>query len=144
MYWLRGDRAIPAELLPQICVLLKTFEPLDLLESQAERVAFKIPDPKQTSGKEFHKHVFQDVYAWAGECRTVPIAKGNSLSLDQSTSGRNCRSYFINSPASNICEGTILRDSANAPLTTLARSTLCILFARETDEHNVNSFESWL
>ena len=53
MYWLRGDRAIPAELLPQICVLLKTFEPLDLLESQAGRVAFKIPDPKQTSGKEF-------------------------------------------------------------------------------------------
>ena len=53
MYWLRGDRAIPAELLPQICVLLKNFEPLDLLESQAGRVAFKIPDPKQTSGKEF-------------------------------------------------------------------------------------------
>jgi predicted thioredoxin/glutaredoxin len=53
MYWLRGDRAIPAELLPQICVLLKNFEPLDLLESQAGRVAFKIPDPKQTSEKEF-------------------------------------------------------------------------------------------
>ncbi len=53
MYWLRGDRAIPAELLPQICVLLKNFEPLDLLESQAGRVAFKIPDPKQTSSKEF-------------------------------------------------------------------------------------------
>jgi regulatory protein CII len=53
MYWLRGDRAIPAELLPQICVLLKNFEPLDFLESQAGRVAFKIPDPKQTSEKEF-------------------------------------------------------------------------------------------
>ena len=53
MYWLRGDRAIPAELLPQMCVLLKNFEPLDLLESQAGRVAFKVPDPKQTSGKEF-------------------------------------------------------------------------------------------
>ena len=26
---------------------------VDLLESQARRVAFKIPDPKQTSGKEF-------------------------------------------------------------------------------------------
>jgi hypothetical protein len=53
MYWLRGDRPIPAELLPQICVLLKNFEPLDILESQAGRVAFKIPDPKQTSEKEF-------------------------------------------------------------------------------------------
>jgi hypothetical protein len=53
MYWLRGDRPIPAELLPQICVLLKNFEPLDILESQAGRVAFKIPDPKQTSAQEF-------------------------------------------------------------------------------------------
>jgi hypothetical protein len=53
MYWLRGDRPIPAELVPQICILLKDFEPLDLLESQAGRVAFKIPDPQQTSEKEF-------------------------------------------------------------------------------------------
>jgi hypothetical protein len=65
-------------------------------------------------------------------------------SLGQSTSERNCRSYFISSPASNICEGSILRDSANAPLTTLARSMLCIHFARETDERSANSFESWL
>src|SRR5438270_6293365 len=53
MYWLRGDRPIPADLLPRICVLLKNFEPLDVLESQAGRVAFKIPDPQQTSEKEF-------------------------------------------------------------------------------------------
>ena len=53
MYWLRGDRPIPAELLPKICVLLKNFEPLDVLESEAGRVAFKIPDPQQTSEKEF-------------------------------------------------------------------------------------------
>src|ERR1700675_3331720 len=70
--------------------------------------------------------------------------RATPFSLDQSTSERNCRSCFTNSPASNICEGTIPRDSANAPLTTLARSTPCILFARETDERNVNSFESWL
>ena len=53
MYWLRGDRPIPAELLPRICVLLKNFEALDVLESQAGRVAFKIPDPQQTTEKEF-------------------------------------------------------------------------------------------
>lgn len=53
MYWLRGNRPIPAELVPQICILLKNFEPLDLLEAQAGRVAFKIPDPQQTSEKEF-------------------------------------------------------------------------------------------
>jgi hypothetical protein len=53
MYWLRGDRPIPAEMVPQICVLLKNFEPLDVLEAQAGRVAFKIPDPQQTTEKEF-------------------------------------------------------------------------------------------
>jgi hypothetical protein len=53
MYWLRGDRPVPGELLPRICVLLKNFEALDVLESQAGRVAFKIPDPQQTTEKEF-------------------------------------------------------------------------------------------
>jgi hypothetical protein len=53
MYWLRGDRPIPAYLLPQICLLLRNYEPLDVLESQAGRVAFKIPDPRQTSEREF-------------------------------------------------------------------------------------------
>ena len=28
--------------------------------------------------KEIHRHLFQDVYAWAGEVRTVEIAKGGS------------------------------------------------------------------
>jgi hypothetical protein len=53
MYWLRGDRPIPAELLPKVCMLLKNFEALDVLESQAGRVAFKIPNPQETSEKEF-------------------------------------------------------------------------------------------
>jgi transcriptional regulator with XRE-family HTH domain len=53
MYWLRGDRPIPAEVLPKICILLKNFEALDVLESQVGRVAFKIPDPGETSEKEF-------------------------------------------------------------------------------------------
>jgi len=52
MYWLRGERHIPAYVLPRICVLLKNYEPLDSLESQAGRVAFKIPDSRLTSGKE--------------------------------------------------------------------------------------------
>src|SRR5258708_14076851 len=52
MYWLRGDRPIPAELLPRICVLLKNFEALDVLESQAGRVAFHIPEPRHSTDKE--------------------------------------------------------------------------------------------
>ncbi|HYX51963.1 MAG TPA: phage regulatory CII family protein [Candidatus Limnocylindrales bacterium] len=53
MYWLRGDRHIPAYLLPRICLLVKNYEALDLLESQAGRVAFKIPDPKRTTEEQF-------------------------------------------------------------------------------------------
>jgi len=35
--------------------------------------------------KEIHRFIFQDVYSWAGEFRTVDIAKGNMF----------CRSVFI-------------------------------------------------
>ena len=53
MYWLRGDRHLPAYLLPRICALLRNYEPLDCLESQAGRVAFKIPAPQPTKDEEF-------------------------------------------------------------------------------------------
>jgi hypothetical protein len=53
MYWIRGDRHVPAYLLPRICVLLQNYDSLDLLESQAGRVGFKIPAPKPTSQEEF-------------------------------------------------------------------------------------------
>ncbi len=52
MYWLRGDRPVPAHLLPHICTLLRNYEALDFLESQVGRVAFKIPDPKVPLDKE--------------------------------------------------------------------------------------------
>jgi len=52
MYWLRGERPLPAYLLPRICVLLNNCEVLDFLESQAGRVAFKLPDPHLTVEKE--------------------------------------------------------------------------------------------
>jgi hypothetical protein len=52
MYWLRGDRPLPAHLLPRICTLLKNYDGLDFLESQAGRVAFKIPDPRLSLEKE--------------------------------------------------------------------------------------------
>ena len=52
MYWLRGERPLPAHLLPRICVLLNNCEVLDFLESQAGRVAFKLPDRNVTVEKE--------------------------------------------------------------------------------------------
>jgi hypothetical protein len=53
MYWLRGDRHLPAYLLPRICELLGDYAPLDFLESQAGRVGFKIPAARPTSAEEF-------------------------------------------------------------------------------------------
>ena len=52
MYWLRGERQFPAHLLPHMCVLLDNYEGLDFLESQAGRVAFKLPEPNITLEKE--------------------------------------------------------------------------------------------
>jgi hypothetical protein len=52
MYWLRGERQIPAYLLPKMCLLLNDYEALDLLERQAGRVAFKLPGPDNTLEKE--------------------------------------------------------------------------------------------
>jgi hypothetical protein len=52
MYWLRGERHIPAYLLPRLCQILQNYEALDCLESEAGRVAFKIPDPHVTLEKE--------------------------------------------------------------------------------------------
>jgi hypothetical protein len=52
MYWLRGERQMPAHYLPRICVLLGNYEALDFLESQAGRIAFKLPAPNITLDQE--------------------------------------------------------------------------------------------
>lgn len=52
MYWIRGDRHIPAYLLPQICTLLNNFEAMDFLERRAGRIAFKLPESKIANEKE--------------------------------------------------------------------------------------------
>ena len=65
MYWLRGERQFPAHLLPRICVLLSNYEALDFLESQAGRVAFKLPEPNLTLEKELLavSHLIKEVGA---------------------------------------------------------------------------------
>ena len=77
MYWLRGDRPLPGELLPRICLLMNNYEALDFLESQAGRVAFRIPDPQQTSEKEFYviSNLMKDVGA-ALESIATTLADG--------------------------------------------------------------------
>ena len=52
MYWLRGERPLPAHLVPQICVIVNNYEALDFLESQAGRVGFKLPAANVTLERE--------------------------------------------------------------------------------------------
>jgi hypothetical protein len=47
MYWLRGERQVPAHFLPRICLLLGNYEALDFLDSQAG-----LPDPNITLDQE--------------------------------------------------------------------------------------------
>src|SRR5258708_5839070 len=74
MYWLRGDRPVPAYLLPRICELLQNYEPLDFLESQAGREAFKIPDPRPTT-----KRGFLVISTVSKDVRAAPAAVANTL-----------------------------------------------------------------
>ena len=52
--------------------------------AERELVAFRLLEPVPTGDfdldhlKAIHRHLFQDVYAWAGEVRTVEIAKSES------------------------------------------------------------------
>ena len=52
--------------------------------AERELVALRLLEPVPAGDfdlnhlKAIHRHLFQDVYAWAGEVRTVEIAKGDS------------------------------------------------------------------
>jgi len=43
MYWYEGERNLPAELLPKLCATLENYELFDMLEREAGRIAFCIP-----------------------------------------------------------------------------------------------------
>ncbi|WFU38776.1 Fic family protein [Bradyrhizobium sp. CB82] len=62
---------------------LKTQEELDAFEAEitAQRAEEPLPAGKLTYPhyRAIHKHLFQDVYDWAGKVRTVRISKGGSM-----------------------------------------------------------------
>ena len=47
MFWLSGQRKIPAEIIPRLCVILKNHALLDALEREAGRIAFHLPPVSQ-------------------------------------------------------------------------------------------------
>ena len=72
--------------------------------------------------KELHRFIFQDVYAWAGEFRTVDIAKGNM----------SCRSVFIEAQLAEIFSNL----KAENDLMGLTRERLAVRLAHYLGELN--------
>lgn len=63
-------------------------DPMLLMEKERQFTGFRLvqleQDPIQGNFdlphlQKIHKHLFQDIYSWAGQLRTVDIAKGNTL-----------------------------------------------------------------
>ena len=52
-----------------------------------------------------HHFLFQDVYAWAGEFRTVPIAKGNSFFARPEHIGAELRRLFVHLASEQFLRG---------------------------------------
>lgn len=50
--------------------------------------------------QEFHWYIFGDIYAWAGELRTVVIAKSNVFCLPQHLQSSDHRSVLLTQPGS--------------------------------------------
>lgn len=89
-----------------------------------------------------HRHLFQDVYAWAGETRAVRIGKGG-----------NCYPEYINQEMGRIFAelasqaylvGLAPDFFQSNPRTSLRRSMLSILSAKEMAVLNYHSSLFWL
>lgn len=92
--------------------------------------------------KAVHKHLFQDVYAWAGEIRSVSISKG----VDQFAAPAYLEG-FIREQAAELAKRTTLRVSTSAPSssawpTTSASSTRPIPFGKATGVRRASSLTS--
>jgi cell filamentation protein len=86
-----------------------------------------------------HCYLFQDVYEWAGELRTIDIAKGGHLFAHhpyiESTPRRSSGSLRRKSTSPDLA----LTPSATAPPIILANSTPCIPSAKATAGRSASS-----
>lgn len=70
--------------------------------AEAARLSF----PATPEGyRALHRHLFQDIYAWAGKDRTVDIAKGGSSFAHASYIGRELDKLFADAGARNSFKG---------------------------------------
>jgi fido (protein-threonine AMPylation protein) len=84
------------------------------------------------------------VYAWAGEFRTVPIAKGNSFFARPEHIGPELQKLFHQLAGEQSLRGKDSKGFCQRGAHYLGEINALHPFARETDERNVNSFENWL
>jgi hypothetical protein len=92
----------------------------------------------------FHHFIFQDIYAWAGELRSVDLAKpGSMFALPEYINGYLTDVLWQLADEEHLRGLTRATSSRSGSPTTTPRSTRFIPFERATDEHSGPSCVSW-
>jgi cell filamentation protein len=95
---------------------LKKQSELDAFEAEitAQRAEEPLPSGKlgYAHYKAIHKHLFQDVYAWAGKIRNVRISKGGSMFCYPESIDREMAKLFGSLAAQKHFKGTTAKDFA--------------------------------
>ena len=96
---------------------LRTQEKLDAFEAEisTQRADEPLPTGKLTYPhyRAIHRHLFQDVYAWAGKIRTVRIAKGGSMFCFPESIDREMSKLFSTLAGAKQFKGTTPQDFAS-------------------------------
>ena len=90
----------------------------------------------------FHRHIFGDVWPWAGELRTVTIAKENTMFALPAHIAPYLSDVLAGLPRENFLRGLPPRQLAAGWRTTWPRSTPCTRSARATAAPNARSSAS--
>ncbi len=77
-----------------------------------------------------HRHLFQDVYDWAGEYRTVRIAKGSAMFCYPEHISEQMELLFASLKTPAFSGGAAAADFVSAAARFLANSMPSILFAK--------------
>jgi len=98
---------------------LRDQEQLNAFEAMITAQRGEEPLPRGRLGfahyRAIHRHLFQDVFAWAGKLRTVRIAKGDSMFCYPEHIDAEGTSPSIACAPSGFCAACRPRNSRNAP-----------------------------
>lgn len=103
---------------------IRAAEQLEAFESEItrERAADPLPIGRLSVShfRAVHRHLFQDVYSWAGRFRTVRISKGDSVFCYPEHIANELRQLFAKLKANHFLRGLTRRDFAVAAASFLA------------------------